>query len=201
MVSQQPSTNRASGKKRHKFVISPLSERFWPPIAAGLLMLVVGGTAYFTSQPFLYPSLGPTAFLQAEYPYHRSSRFRDTTIGHLIGILAGLLSVFLLGARNEPRLGSSAHMSPLRIGAAAMTMTLVIVFEMLLNVSNPPAASTGLLFALGYLQPHLRDVVEVLAGVLFLASFGALIRHVRAFTPTEREIVDPTALHPSESET
>jgi len=41
-----------------------IPERLWPPLAAGLLMLVVGAAAYVTSQPFLYPSLGPTAFLQ-----------------------------------------------------------------------------------------------------------------------------------------
>ncbi len=158
-------------------------------------MLVVGLTAYFTNQPFLYPSLGPTAFLQAEFPFHRSSRFRDTTIGHSIGVAAGLASVFVLGATGEPRLGSGSQMPPLRIGAAALTMTLVILLEIVIKVSNPPSASTGLLFALGYFQPHIRDVVEVLAGVLFLASFGALVRHVRSISPREWESVDPTTSH------
>ena len=112
---QRPATRRSG------FDLSdPISERFWPAIAAGVLMLVVGLTAYFTNQPFLYPSLGPTAILQAEFPFHRSSRFRDTTIGHMIGVAAGLASVLVLGASSEPRLGTGSHTPPLRIGAAAL---------------------------------------------------------------------------------
>ncbi len=183
---QRPATRRSG------FDLSdPISERFWPAIAAGVLMLVVGLTAYFTNQPFLYPSLGPTAILQAEFPFHRSSRFRDTTIGHVIGVAAGLASVLILGASSEPRLGTGSHTPPLRIGAAALTMTLVIMLEVVFKVSNPPSASTGLLFALGYFQPQVRDVAEVLAGVLFLAAFGALIRHSRSRSPTKWESIDP----------
>lgn len=154
-------------------------------------MAVVGVAAYFTGQPLLYPSLGPTAFLQAEYPFHRSSRFRDTTLGHFIGIVAGLTAVLVLGARGEPRLGLNVHASPLRVGAAALTVTLVILLQMGFKVSNPPSAGTGLLFALGYFQPRLIDVAEVMAGVIFLAVFGALIRHVRSIPPRERTSLDP----------
>ena len=178
---------------------SSVSERYWAAIAAGVLMLVVGLIAYFANQPFIYPSLGPTAFLQAELPFHRSAQFRDTTIGHVIGVIAGLASVFLLGATNEPRIGSGTHLSALRIGAAALTVTLVIVLENLVKVSNPPSASTGLLFALGYFQPHLRDVIEVLAGVLFLASFGALIRHIHLRSRNGRQPVDPSIVTSGEN--
>jgi hypothetical protein len=170
-----------------------IPERLWPPLAAGLLMLVVGAAAYATSQPFLYPSLGPTAFLQAEFPFHRTSQFRDTTFGHLIGIASGLAAVFILGARSEPQLDISMRLPPRRIGAAALTVTLVIILQLVFNISNPPSAGTGLLFALGFFQPRLIDVVEVLAGVLFMASFGALIRHYRLKSPaaaTNVTIVD-----------
>lgn len=169
-----------------------IPERLWPPLAAGILMLVVGAVAYATSQPFLYPSLGPTAFLQAEFPFHRTSQFRDTTIGHLIGIAAGLAAVFILGAHSEPRIDVAMRLPPRRIAAAALTVTLVIVLQLLFNISNPPSAGTGLLFALGFFQPRAIDVAEVLAGVFFMASFGALIRHYRLKTPTyasESEIV------------
>jgi hypothetical protein len=160
-----------------------IPERLWPPLAAGLLMLVVGAVAYATSQPFLYPSLGPTAFLQAEFPFHRTSQFRDTSLGHLIGIAAGLAAVFILDARSEPHLDVGMRLPPRRIAAAALTVTLVILLQLLFKISNPPSAGTGLLFALGFFQPRIVDVVEVLAGVLFMASFGALIRHYRLKSP------------------
>ncbi|HVX30992.1 MAG TPA: HPP family protein [Nitrolancea sp.] len=170
-----------------------MPEPLWPPFAAGFLMLVVGVVAYVTSQPFLYPSLGPTAFLQAEYPFHRTSQFRDTSFGHVIGIVAGLAAVFALGAQSEPRVEADMRLPPRRIAAAAVTVTLVIVLQMLFKISNPPSASTGLLFALGFFQPRVIDVAEVLAGVLFMASFGALIRHFRLESPPaipESEVVD-----------
>jgi len=170
-----------------------IPERLWPPLAAGLLMLIVGAAAYVTSQPFLYPSLGPTAFLQAEFPFHRTSQFRDTTIGHLIGVAAGLAAVFVVGARSEPHLDVAMRLPPRRIAAAALTVTLVILLQLLFKISNPPSAGTGLLFALGFFQPRAIDVAEVLAGVLFMASFGALIRLYRLKAPSDAmasEIVD-----------
>jgi hypothetical protein len=72
---------------------------------------------------------------------------------------------------------------PRRIAAAALTVTLVILLQLLFKISNPPSAGTGLLFALGFFQPRIVDVVELLAGVLFMASFGALIRHYRLKSP------------------
>ena len=168
----------------HFIARKPIPERLWPPLAAGALMLVIGIVAYVTRQPFLYPSLGPTAFLQAEYPYHRTSRFRDTTLGHIIGIISGLASVFILGAQSVPQIGAGNQLSALRIGAAALAVTLVIFLQLLITVSNPPSAGTALLFALGFFQPRLLDVVEVLAGVLFMATFGVLIRHFRLKSAT-----------------
>lgn len=36
----------------------------WAPLAAALLMLIVGLIGLIAHQPWLFPSLGPTAFLQ-----------------------------------------------------------------------------------------------------------------------------------------
>src|SRR6185437_11523432 len=74
------------------------TDRVWQALAAGAMMVVVGVVAHVTREPFLYPGLGPTVFLQAEYPFHKFSSFRDTVVGHVIGVLAGLGSVLLLGA-------------------------------------------------------------------------------------------------------
>ena len=167
-----------------------MSESYWFALAAGALMLVVGAAAYVTRQPFLYPSLGSTAFLQAEYPFHRTSQFRDTMLGHLIGVAAGLAAVVVVGASSEPAFGADGRLLPVRIAAAALTVTLVIVLQLVFKISNPPSAGTGLLFALGFFQPRLIDVAEVLIGILFMASFGALIRHYRMKMPAPSECSD-----------
>ncbi|MGI8748327.1 MAG: hypothetical protein ACR2J4_08280 [Deinococcus sp.] len=45
-----------------------IPETVWAPLSAGALMLVVGLIGLAAHQPLLFPSLGPTAFLQVETP-------------------------------------------------------------------------------------------------------------------------------------
>jgi len=59
---------------------------------------------------------------------------------------------------------------------------------LLLRASHPPAASTTLLFALGALQPTLREAALVAAGVLLVAVLVQLVRLVRL--PDEIETTD-----------
>ena len=78
----------------------------WAPTAAGVLMLIVGAVALIAGLiagmpggfPWLFPSLGPTAYLQAKNPANPASRFYNTVVGHMIGLWAGFLFVFLLNA-------------------------------------------------------------------------------------------------------
>jgi predicted short-subunit dehydrogenase-like oxidoreductase (DUF2520 family) len=63
---------------------------------------VSGLAAYFTGQPFLFPSLGPTAFLFFEQPMAEMSSPRNTLIGHLVAVLAGALSLAVFGLLDDP---------------------------------------------------------------------------------------------------
>jgi hypothetical protein len=63
----------------------------WAPLTAAGLVLEVGLLGVLTDQPWLYPSLGPTALMQAEFPEQKSARFFDIVVGHLVGLGAGLL--------------------------------------------------------------------------------------------------------------
>jgi hypothetical protein len=77
-------------------------EAVWGPLAVGSLLSAIGLIGLAAGQPWLFPSLGPTAFLQAEEPGARSSRFYNTILGHTVGLGAGLAAVFLLGASSAP---------------------------------------------------------------------------------------------------
>src|SRR4051794_32265288 len=79
-------------------------EAVWAPLAGGLLVLAVGLLALAFGQPWLFPSLGPTVYLQAAQPQLPSSRFVNVVAGHLLGLAAGLGAVVLLGAAGEPSL-------------------------------------------------------------------------------------------------
>ena len=46
----------------------------WEPLSGGLLVLVPGLLGLLTGNVWLFPSLGPTAYLQAANPQHESAR-------------------------------------------------------------------------------------------------------------------------------
>jgi hypothetical protein len=61
-------------------IISPL-------VAAGITALP-GLLALASGQVLLFPSLGPSAVMQAHSPEHRSSRFYNVVVSHLAGLAA-----------------------------------------------------------------------------------------------------------------
>jgi len=58
----------------------------WAPLATGAIVLIPGVVGLAAGRPWLFPSLGPTAYLQATQPQHPTSRFYNVLVGHLIGI-------------------------------------------------------------------------------------------------------------------
>lgn len=151
----------------------------WGPTAVGGLLLAVGLIALAAGQPWLFPSLGPTAFLQAEQPSQRSSRFYNTVVGHLVGLAAGVAAVLLLGASAAPGVMAAGDLTPVRLWAAVLSAVLTMPALALLKASHPPAAATMLLVALGGLPPTWRTAGTVAAGVLILAALGEGVRYLR----------------------
>ena len=70
-------------------------------MAAGLI-LFVGLTAYVASEPWLFPSLGPTAYLLAVLPDLPSSRLYNCVVGHFVGIGSGFAAVAIFNAWESP---------------------------------------------------------------------------------------------------
>ena len=60
---------------------------------AAALILIVALTAFWAGQPWLFPSLGPTAYLLAKYPELPSSRIYNCVVGHLVGLASGFAAV------------------------------------------------------------------------------------------------------------
>ncbi len=151
----------------------------WGPLAAETLIILIGALGAFANQPLLFPSLGPTAFLQVEDPEVRMARFYNTVMGHIIGVSAGLIAVFLLRANRTPSPMATGILTPDRIAASTLAVALTIIFSLLLRASHPPACATTLLFALGGFAPTARVVSLVLAGVLLIGVIGEVLRRFR----------------------
>ncbi len=151
----------------------------WDPLAAAVLLIVIGLLGVLTNEPLLFPSLGPTAFLQAEDPEMRMARFYNTVVGHLIGLGSGVLSVLLLHANQSPSAMSAGKLVPVRIFASALAIALTIVLGLLLHASHPPAAATTLLVALGGFRFAAQTMLVVVAGVFLIGVLGEGLRRLR----------------------
>jgi hypothetical protein len=68
----------------------------------GGLILAVGGLGWLIGQPWLFASLGPTAYLLSHSPSQASVRPYNVIAGHLIGLSAAFTAVAALGAGDAP---------------------------------------------------------------------------------------------------
>jgi CBS-domain-containing membrane protein len=145
---------------------------------ACLLALSVSGlAAYFTREPFLFPSLGPTAFLVFEDPLAPISSPRNTLVGHLVGVLAGALSLAVFGLLDHPSILEEG-VTLARVGAAAFSVALTVGVQLLLKSSHPAAEATVLIVSLGLLRTP-REMLMLMIGVVLLVVVCWLIN--RAF--------------------
>jgi CBS-domain-containing membrane protein len=133
---------------------------------------LMASAAALTRQPFLFPSLGPTAFLLFYTPHAASACPRNTLAGHLIGILAGYGSLAAFGLTDAGAAGT--HVTAARIGAAALSLGVTAGAMAWLRVPHPPAGATTLIISLGLLTRPAELAVLMLAVVL-LAGQGIAI--------------------------
>jgi CBS-domain-containing membrane protein len=137
---------------------------------------VMAAAAWATGSPFVFPSLGPTAFLFFYTPLAASAAPRNTIFGHAIGALAGYLSLVLFGLTDAgPALASGVSMA--RVGAAALSLGLTSGLMVWLKVPHPPAGATTLIISLGILTSPSQLAVLMLAVVLLTVQ-GFVINRV-----------------------
>lgn len=160
-----------------RFRLASLLERYpdravWGSFAFlnGLLTIgILAALAMSTDTPSLFPSLGPTAFLLFSTPMLPAACPRNTVQGHLIGVLAGYLSLVLFGLTDEPATiieGVSGN----RVGAAALSLALTSGFMVWLQRPHPPAGATTLIISLGILREPWQLCVLMVAVVLMVVQ-------------------------------
>ena len=137
-------------------------------ITIGLLALL----ALVSRNPFVFPSLGPTAYLLFFSPLAKTCSPRNTIFGHAIGIICGYVAFVLTGAGALP-FGVHPGIFWPRILAAALSLSATGAFMVLLEVSHPPAGATTLIISLGIIsRPRELVIIEV---AVFLLVAQALV--------------------------
>lgn len=126
---------------------------------------ILAAAAWATGSPFVFPSLGPTAFLFFYTPTAASAAPRNTIFGHLIGAISGYVALLLFGlTAAAPALETGV--SAARVGAAALSLGLTSGLMVWLRVPHPPAGATTLIVSLGILRTPAQLAVLMLAVVL-----------------------------------
>jgi CBS-domain-containing membrane protein len=122
-------------------------------IAVALLSVL----AVVSHMPFVFPSVGPTAFLLYFMPAAPTASPRNTLCGHAIGIACGYGSLCLLGLEHAPSaLLEQIHWH--RVFAAAFSLATTGAFMILFGVVHPPAGATTLIVSLGFITTPLTCV-------------------------------------------
>ena len=138
-------------------------------ITIGLLALL----AVVTGSPFVFPSLGPTAYLFFFSPaggslqptqYHPGPRYRT----HL-----RLRCLRAYDGSSSPPFGMHAGVHGPRILAAALSLSATGALMALFRVSHPPAGATTLIVSLGIIaQPKELVIIEVAVFLLTAQAFA-----------------------------
>lgn len=158
--------------------IAKIPYPFWAPAGAGALILLAGGVALWVGQPWLFASLGPTAYEQAELPQNRTARIYNVIVGHFMGLAGGFLAVALLNVWLDPNVLATGQLTAGRVYASALGIAFTALAALLLRASHPPAGATCLLVTLGAFTTK-QDCYHVIAGVLIVACAGEVLRRLR----------------------
>jgi hypothetical protein len=151
--------------------------RLGTSLYAGVLFTVLGTVAWLSGQPFVFPSLGPSAFLLAFERRGSRERLSRVVASHAIGGVAGLLAYTLLGAgatlTATPAPGSAAglHLVASGVGSIVLTSWGMIATD----TNHAPACATTLIVSLGLLSTPEQVGIIVASVVVLVAVHGAVV--------------------------
>jgi hypothetical protein len=113
-----------------------------------------------------------------EQPQMPSARPYNVIVGHLLGVGAGFLSLYLSNAWAAPNVLATGVVSPQRLWATAISAALTTFACLALKAGQPAALATTLLVSLGAMQTR-RDAIAIIVGVLLVTAMGEPVRRLR----------------------
>ena len=150
--------------------------RIGTSLYAGVLFVVLGTLAWASGQPFIFPSLGPSAFILAFQRGGDRTDLASVVVSHLIGGVAGLVAYSLLASGVSLVADPAAFsMAGLRLVASATLSIIATSWGMIAtDTVHAPACATTLIVSLGLLSTPLQ-VAIIVVGVGVLVAFHALV--------------------------
>ncbi|MBX0294919.1 HPP family protein [Haloarcula nitratireducens] len=145
-----------------------------------LLLLVL--LAWGTGQPFLFPSLGPSAYALAVTPSAATSQWQRALGGHFFGVVSGLLAYHTIApGLSVTKIPPAMSMPGLQLVAAGFLSVGLTSFAMLrTDLRHAPACATTLIVGLGLLTSALEAGI-----ILFAICVLVVADHVLPTTGVE----------------
>ncbi|WP_336365050.1 universal stress protein [Halalkalicoccus salilacus] len=148
-----------------------VKQRLATSIYASVLFTILGAIAWGTGQPFIFPSLGPSAFILAFDRRGKRTRTYRIVGSHCIGAVVGLLAYALLGSGVAITITQGAFSgSGFQLALSGMVSIALTSWGMIATDTNhPPACATTLIVSLGLLSTPIQ-VVTIIGAIIILAE-------------------------------
>lgn len=146
-------------------------------VGAGLGLAVFGLLAWWTGQPLLFPSIGPSLMLVLDSPSQPSAQTPNILVGHFVGLFVGVFALAVTGLQGAPPV-TEAGTSGARVLAAALAVSLTTAILHVLDRSHAPAGATTLIVSLGLLDSP-SELAAMAVAFLLLAGVCVVLRRLR----------------------
>ena len=130
---------------------------------------MISALAALTGNPFVFPSLGPTAYLMFFTPLARAATPRHALLGHAVGLACGYFALFATGTiAGGAGFQRGVHWPT--VLAAAFSLGATGAVMVILRISHPPAGATTLIVSLGLLSKPVQLLIVEAAVFLLVAE-------------------------------
>lgn len=153
-----------------------LKDEYSATVNVFLHFTVLGAITLVTGRPFLFPSLGPSAYLMATGEKDRAEGAYHVVGGHAVAVVAGLIAYALFGQEvsayvvfDRPDPAFSWDLVYLT-ASATVAMMLTTTTMLVTRTNHAAACATTLIVALG-LMGGLEDAVIIVVAVTILWLF------------------------------
>jgi CBS-domain-containing membrane protein len=127
---------------------------------------ILCGLAKLFKTPFIFPSLGATAFLVFFTPTAPAASPRNALCGNAIAIACGYGALWVTGLEHAGPAIVTAGLPWARVLAVALSLATTSALMIFLNVPHPPAGATTLIVSLGLVKPEYLPIIEVAVALL-----------------------------------
>jgi CBS-domain-containing membrane protein len=139
--------------------------------ALSLVVLALAGVVGVALHlPWLFPSLGPTVMLFFESPEQPAARPANTLIGHLTGLVMGVLCLYAFGLQDSPP-APVGGLTVLYVAAGSLSVALTTLLLTWLRKPHPPAGATTLIVSLGILTTP-PQLLSMAGAILLITAAG-----------------------------